>query len=54
VCGGRRIAARKSAGGDIRCWLKSGDEVFVYYRTDEWCVTDRGFIMTKYLEVGSV
>jgi len=54
VCGGRRIAARKSAGGDVRCWLKSGDEVFVYYRTDEWCVTSQGFIMTKYLEVGSV
>lgn len=45
-----RVAARKCIGGKRRCWLYNGDRVKVWYMTDEWCVTSKGFIMTKYLE----
>ena len=54
VIGTARVAARKSCSGDIRCWLEPGTVVTVFWKSEEWCVTNRGFIMTKYLEVGSV
>ena len=45
-----RLAARKTIDGKVRCWLKNGNEVTVYWMTDDWCVTNRGFIRTQYLE----
>ena len=45
-----RVAARKYIGGKVRSWLKNGDLVEVRYMTEEWCVTNKGFVMTKYLE----
>lgn len=45
-----RVAARKYIGGKRRCWLYNGDTVKVWYMTSEWCVTNKGFVMTKYLE----
>ena len=51
VASNKRLAARKYIGGKTRKWLKNQDEVTVYWMTDEWCVTNKGFVMTKYLEV---
>ena len=45
-----RVAARKWIGGKIIKWMNPGDTVFVYWRSDEWSVTNRGYIMTEYLE----
>ena len=54
VVGNARVAARKNCGGDVRRWLQPGTDVWVYWMSEDWCVTNRGFIRTKYLEVGSV
>ncbi|MBP5726634.1 MAG: SH3 domain-containing protein [Clostridia bacterium] len=54
VIGTARVAARKNSCGEVRCWLEPGTVVQVFWKTEEWCVTNRGFIMTKFLEVGSV
>ena len=32
-------------------WLYNGSNVKVYWRTSEWAVTSRGYIMTEWLEV---
>ena len=45
-----RVACRKTVDGSRRCWVKDGDIVKVFYRSDEWSVTDRGFIRTEYVE----
>lgn len=50
VVSNARVAARKYIDGPRRSWLKNGDEVKVYYFSEEWCVTNKGFVMTKYLE----
>ena len=54
VTGGRRIAARKNCAGEIRKWLKRGTQVQVFWWSDEWCVTNRGFIRTEFLEVEGI
>ena len=46
-----RLAARKTIGGKVRKWLKTGDTVTVYWFTDEWCATNKGFIKTQYLDL---
>ena len=46
----KRVAARKYADGPVRVWLNKGDTVTVFWMSDEWSVTSRGFVMTKYLE----
>jgi hypothetical protein len=44
-----RVACRKWIGGKIIKWLQEGDEVTVYWRSREWSVTDKGYIMTAFL-----
>lgn len=46
-----RVIARKYVGGKRRAWLKKNDEVKVYWLSDDWCVTNKGFVKTKYLEM---
>ena len=46
-----KLAARKFIGGIVRKWLKNLDKVMVYWMTDVWCVTNKGFVMTEYLEM---
>lgn len=41
----RRINSGKNG------WLEICDQVKIYARTDEWAVTSKGYIRTKYLEV---
>ena len=45
-----RVACRKCINGDRLKWLHNGDHLKVWYKTEEWSVTNRGFVMTKYLE----
>lgn len=51
VIGKGRVAARKAINGSRRCWLKPGTIVKVLWKSDEWCVTNYGFIKTEFLEV---
>ena len=46
-----RVACRKWIGGKVRKWLQNLDEVKVYWWSEEWCVTNKGFVQTKYLEM---
>ena len=46
-----RVKARRYIGGKRIAWLDVCAEVRVYARSDEWAVTNRGYVMTKYLEV---
>lgn len=49
-CNGR-LAARKNMTGDVRKWLKNGTELQVLWWTDEWSVTNYGFVRTEYIEL---
>ena len=44
-----RVAARRTIGGDRRCWLKDGQEIKVYMVSEEWSVTNKGFVQTKFV-----
>lgn len=46
-----KLASRKWIGGKVRKWLKNLDDVIVYWWTDDWCVTNKGFVQSKYLEI---
>ena len=46
-----RVKARRYIGGKKNCWLNVGEDVRVFARSDEWAVTSRGYVMTKFLEV---
>ena len=45
-----RVACRQWIGGKVVRWLHDGDAVMVYYSSDEWSVTDKGYIRTDFLE----
>lgn len=45
-----RVACRKSIEGKIKSWARNGDILTVYWYSTEWAVTDRGYIMSQYLE----
>ena len=44
-----RVACRRSINGTRRKWLSDGTEVTVYAFSDDWSITDHGFIKTAYL-----
>lgn len=46
-----RVAARKMIGGKVNKWLKPGSEVMIYAISEQWCVTEYGFIRTEFLEI---
>ena len=46
-----RLAARKYVGGKRTRWLKPLASVHVYYWSDEWCLTNCGYIQTRFLEL---
>lgn len=48
-----RVAARRTMGGKRRIWLNDGDIIHVYAISDEWCVTNQGFIKTQFIDTGS-
>ena len=45
-----RVACRKWVNGKIIRWLKTGDRVTVYWMSDSWAVTNRGYIRSEFLE----
>ena len=49
-----KLKARKCVDGKRRCWLHNGDTVKVHWFTDTWCVTNKGFVMTKFLEMEGI
>ena len=46
-----RVAGRKYVNGKVIKWLKNGSEVIVYAESDEWCVTDKGYVRTEFIEI---
>ena len=46
-----KVRARWCIGGRRAAWLEVCDDVNVLARSDEWTVTNRGFIKTEYLEL---
>ena len=48
-----RVACRNKVGGRRIRWLKPGTMVTVYAYSEEWCVTNRGYIRTEYLEINT-
>ena len=46
-----RVNARRYIGGKRNCWLDVGEDVRVFARSEEWAVTSKGYVQTKYLEV---
>lgn len=48
-----RVACRNNVGGKRIRWLKPGTVVTVYAYSEEWCVTNRGYIRTEYLEINT-
>jgi len=49
-CNGR-LSARRYIGGKRRKWLQPQQTVKVYYWTDEWALTDSGYVQSKYLDL---
>lgn len=47
-----RVAARKTIKGNRRCWLKDGQSIKVYMASAEWCVTNKGFVKTQFIDLG--
>lgn len=51
-----RVAARRWIDGpqvDEKPWLINGSEVTIYWMSDDWACTSRGFIQSEWLEVCS-
>jgi hypothetical protein len=44
-----RVACRRSINGTRRKWLKNGAEVVIYAVSDDWSITNKGFVQTRYL-----
>lgn len=47
-----RVQARKTVNGKRRCWLKNGQKIKVYMMTDEWAVTNKGYVKSKFINTG--
>ena len=48
-----RVACRKYIGGKVNKWLADGSSVKVYAISEEWCVTEYGYIRTEFLTVNA-
>ena len=46
-----KLNARKCVNGKVQRKLKPLATVRVYYWSDEWCVTDCGYVQSRYLEL---
>lgn len=44
-----RVVCRRSINGTRRKWLSDGTDVTIYARSDDWSITDKGFIQTAFL-----
>lgn len=48
-----RVAARRSISGDRRCWLHNDDILTVHLRSDDWCLTNKGFVKSEFIDFDS-
>lgn len=46
-----RLAARKGVGGKVKKWLQPMDELKVYWWSEQWCLTNYGYVQSAYLEL---
>ena len=46
-----KLRARRHIKGKRVGWIKHFETVQIYWWTDEWCVTDKGFVESRYLEL---
>lgn len=46
-----RVACRRSIKGHRRKWLSDGQKVTIYAFSDDWAITNQGFIQIRYLGV---
>ena len=46
-----KLRARRHIKGKRVGWIKHLETVTVYWWTDEWCVTDKGFVESRFLEM---
>jgi hypothetical protein len=51
ICSPWRVAIRRTIGGKMRKWGYNLDSLKVYWISDEWSVTNEGFVKTEFLEV---
>ena len=51
IKGKGRVACRDGIDGKLIGWANPGDMLAVYWVSNEWAVTDRGYISTDYVEV---
>jgi len=50
---GGRVACRKYMDGKVTRWLEEGSGVEIYAISEEWCVTEYGYIRTEFLTVNA-
>ena len=46
-----RVAGIKYVNGKIKRWLNNGTEVTVFAISEEWCVTDKGYVKAEFIEI---
>ena len=46
-----RVMSWRRINSGRSCWLNICDQVKIYARSDEWAVTNKGYIRMKYLEI---
>ena len=51
VTGNAKVQARKNVDGKRTRWLKPGGELKVYWWSDEWCLTDCGYVRSEFIEL---
>ena len=44
-----RVACRRAIKGTRRKWVTNGQNAVIYAFCDDWAITDRGFIQTRFL-----
>lgn len=49
ICSEGRVACREWIGGKVIRWVQDGELVTVYWISDEWAVTEYGYIRSVYL-----
>lgn len=46
-----KLRARRYIGGKRLHWIKHMEEVRVYWISEDWCITDKGFVESRFLEM---
>lgn len=51
ICANGRVAAHKRVNGARKCWVSPGAKVQVKIFSEDWCLTDKGYVKTEYLQI---